>query len=295
MNHIFIPTPVGHEICVTEFLPNNRPKAVIVLASAVGVKQTLYFKFSEYLKSHGFAVYTFDYAGIGYSRKAPLNGLDISASQWGANDLECVIQHAKRKNAAAELLIIGHSIGGQLIGLAPSNVLANGILLVAAQSGYWRLWKGAAKARMFMTWYLLVPVLTYIFGYFPGKKIGSSEDLPKQMVLEWRNWCCSPNYLFDHIPTADQGFKAIECPIYSYSSRDDGYAPKVAVDWLTSKYENAKTTRKHLVSEDSEAPVIGHFSFFKSDNESRIWSLFLRDLANMVSGNPEAAPSTRIQ
>jgi len=45
-----------------------------------------------------------------------------------------------------------------LIGITSANKLIDGILLIAAQTGYWKFWKGAEKLKMLMVWYFLVPV-----------------------------------------------------------------------------------------------------------------------------------------
>ncbi len=281
MNTLNIPTKLSHTIAAREFV-SQTPKAVIIIASATGVKQTLYQKFAEFLRQHDFTVYTFDYAGIGASKKESLKKFNTTASSWGNNDLESIITYAKKNNKDAKLILIGHSIGGQLIGLAPSSKLANGILLVAAQTGYWKFWKGFNKLKMFATWYFLIPSLTSLFGYFPGKKIGASEDLPKDVALEWRKWCCSKNYFFDHIKKAEQMYQAIHCRITSFSCEDDNYAPKVTVDWLTEKYANANIKRRHLLAKNLKLKKIGHFGFFRSSNKDAIWPIFLTEIQEIM-------------
>ncbi len=283
MDSIFINTPNGNKISVTQFIPETIPKGLVVISSATGVKQTLYFKIATYLEQHNFAVYTFDYSGIGASKLQSLKKFNTSASLWATNDLEAVIQYAKKNHTATKLCLMGHSIGGQLIGLAPSSKEADGILLVAGQTGFWKLWSGLGKWKMCMTWYVLIPVLTKLFGYFPGKKIGASEDLPKDMALEWRTWCCSPNYLFDHVSNAEQSYSAIKCPIYSYSAQDDNYAPKVTVDWLTNQFKGQKAIRKHLIPKEVGISKIGHFGYFRSKNKASIWELFLSDIKTLTS------------
>lgn len=283
MNSLFIKTQNGNKLSVTQFIPETTPKGLVVISSATGVKQTLYFKMADYLRQHDFAVYTFDYGGIGASKFESLKKFNTSASLWATNDLEAVIQYAKKKHMDAKLCIMGHSIGGQLIGLAPSSKYANGIVLVAAQTGFWKLWRGFDRFKMFITWYVLIPVLTKLFGYFPGKKIGTSEDLPKDMALEWRKWCCSPNYLFDHVSNAEQSYNSIKCPIHSYSAQDDNYAPKITVDWLTNRYKNISITRTHLIPKKLGGSKIGHFGYFRSKNKSSIWRLFLNDITTLTS------------
>lgn len=278
INTFFLDTPQGYKVAVKEFIPQNPKSQSLIIASATGVKQTLYHKFSEFLSSQGIRVFTFDYGGIGDSKLASLKKFNTSASNWGKNDLEMVIQHVKTKHPDTPFSIMGHSIGGQLIGLAPSSPEAARVVLVAAQTGYWKYWKGMSKLRMFLTWHVLIPGLTKLSGYFPGKRIGSSEDLPKDMALEWMRWCRHPNYLFAFLPNASESYQAISCPLVSYSAQDDDYAPKVTVDWLTEHYSNATIERNHLIPKDLNTPKIGHFGFFRSKNKEAVWGQLLHSI-----------------
>jgi predicted alpha/beta hydrolase len=76
---------------------------------------------------------------------------------------------------------------------------------VAAQSGYWALWPFPVKIVLFFNWYFL-QILTRLFGYFPGKKLGLMEDLPKGVAIEWARWGLKKDYLFDFIPEATAQF-----------------------------------------------------------------------------------------
>lgn len=274
-------TPEGHYISGTIYLPKGNYKSVVVIASATGVKQRYYSKFAQFLSEQGAIVYTFDYAGIGASKLESLKKFNTTAFSWGSNDLESIISHATARFTNFPITIIGHSIGGQLIGLAPSAIQADKIVLVAAQSGYWKLWKGFEKIRMFANWHIVFPLFIRIFGYFPGKKLGIMEDLPKDVALEWRKWCSSLNYLFDHIPNEKHYFSDIEAEISAFSTADDRYAPKSAVDWLTSKYDNGSIAKHHLIPKDLGLAKIGHFGFFKSQNSNIIWKTLSDEVATI--------------
>lgn len=264
MNKTTINTTGGHQISFSEFVGSSPAKASILIASATGVKKEYYQKFAEFLCQENFNVYTFDYTGIGDSRQGSIKKNKASASSWAQNDLDAAIKLVKGTHIDTKLILMGHSIGGQLIGLDPSSKLADAIILVAAQTGYWRFWNGFNKIKMYTTWYFLIPTLTAVFGYFPGKRLGLSEDLPKNMALEWRKWCCSKNYLFDHHPHAKQKYESIHCPIISFSAEDDDFAPRTTVDWLTGKYSKAAVQRKHLIPSELGVKNIGHFGFFRS-------------------------------
>lgn len=276
MKHYTIPTPLGYEIGVTKFLSDENK--VVFFCSATGVLQGYYSKFATFLKQNGYTVYTFDYGGIGKSKSQSLRAFDTSASNWATNDIESVLQHIKKEHPKAEINAICHSIGGQLLGLTPSNHFVNNVILTASQSGYWKHWKGFGKLQMWVNWHLFLPGLAKTIGYLPSKKITGMENLPKSMVLEWSAWARSKNYIFDHKNETQLFYNNIKNNLTSYSVPSDRFAPKAAVDFLTKKYNNATITRKHLNPKDYKTKSIGHFGFFKSKFKENIWQELLADI-----------------
>lgn len=244
---------------------------IVVIASATGVVKEFYKYFVQYLYDNGLSVITFDYGGIGKSRPISLRNFGTSAQRWATNDLETVLKYVSKHYGDKKLTVIGHSIGGQLIGLAPSSSKINNIVLVAAQSGYYKLWKASERYKMLFAWRVLFPLFNSAFGYIPTKRFTAIEDLPGGMAMEWRKWCLSPNYLFDHIGTEELFFDKITAPVYSYSTDRDKFASAESTDWLTSKYMNAKLNRIHLKPEEFEVKNIGHFGYFQKKCSHSVW------------------------
>lgn len=251
---------------------------VLIIASATGVKQGFYKKFASFISSHGTTVITFDYSGIGLSKKQPLQRIKTKASDWGQMDLDAVIRFAKNKYPTAKITLLGHSIGGQLIGLTKSSLEVQKIVLVSAQSGYWKFWKGGDKLKLWFNWHVLFPILIQAFGYLPSKRMSGMEDLPQGVARQWSRWSRSPNYLFDDIPAFEVYFHQIFVNLTAISIDRDFYAPKEAVDWLTSKYENAAVKKIHLMAENYGASKIGHFGIFRDKFENSLWTLLLNEV-----------------
>jgi predicted alpha/beta hydrolase len=244
---------------------------VVIIASATGVKQTFYQNFAEHLSQNGITVITFDYYGIGQSLGEPIKNIDTDVYDWGADNLEAVINFAKESFPGLKICLLGHSISGQLIGLAKSSLLADKIILVAAQTGHWKFWKGFSKYKMWANWHIVFPALTFLFGYFPAKIISRMENLPKAVALQWRKWCVSPNYLFDCIEASKIHYSKITTDILSLSIEDDTLAPKESVDWLTAKYSNARVERTHLLLNETGLKRIGHFGIFNLKAKDTVW------------------------
>jgi predicted alpha/beta hydrolase len=271
-----IQTIKGHSVSANVYEAENH--SVLIIASATGVKQEFYKKFAAYISSHGTTVITFDYYGIGASLRESIKNISVTAAEWGSNDLEAVIQWAHNYYPGANMIVLGHSIGGQLIGLAPSATRLKRIILVAAQTGYWNYWPGIRKYLMWANWNLLFPVLTRVAGYMPSKKFTSMEHLPKGVALQWSKWCRSVNYLFDDIPSEQLYFHKITAPVVAISIDNDPLAPKKAVDWLAEKYNSKLFKSLHLRSGEYGVKEIGHFGIFKEKFKSAIWELLLQGM-----------------
>lgn len=225
-------------------------------------------------------MFTFDYGGIGQSRSGSLRSFDTSIKNWGKYDLEAVLRTIKADYPDKKLVVVAHSMGGQIIGLASSSLHVDKLIFVNVPSGYLKFWRGTGRLKMLIAWYFWFPVLTKFFGYMPTSKISAMEDLPKSVALQWRKWCLSPNYMFDHLDGHETWYEKIECPLVSFSVENDAFAPKDAVDWFTERYKSCKRKRIHISPADLGMEYIGHFGFFKESNRDTLWLLLLKEIEN---------------
>lgn len=242
---------------------------VVVVNGATGVHQRYYARFATWLAEQGATVVTYDYRGIGESRPFRLRGFDARLRDWGQQDVEGVLQFARRRFPGRALTVVGHSVGGQLLGLAPSIAHVTRAVTVAAQSGYWGHWPAPSRVAFAGLWYGLMPLTTRAVGFFPGQ-LGIGEHLPHGVALEWARWCRSAGYLADHLPT--DGYARLTAPVLAFSFTDDAYAPKAAVDWLHQLYTAAPVERRHLDPEGVGARRVGHFGFFRDRFRESLWT-----------------------
>lgn len=282
MNELKIKTPDNFELAVTSFSPESNPKAVVLINSAMGVLRQYYRKFAAFLATEGFQIYSYDYRGIGGSRPGSLKGFDTSIYQWGITDMETMINYVTDAHEEVPLLAIGHSVGGQALGLAPSCQKVNGLMLVTSQVGNWTHWdKGRTKLKFF--WKYLLPTLSKMFGYFPAKKLGMFEDLPKGVAMEWSKWGCNPDYLFAFDFDVPKQHGDLKVPLLSWSFTDDGYAPIRAVKQLLQRYAKADIIHRHLAPQDLGVSRIDHFGFFRESFKDSLWTDSLAWLNEQVT------------
>jgi len=280
-----IPTANGHALAVTKFYPQEPAICTMVITSATGVLQKYYYKFAHWFATKGMVGYTFDYHGIGKSDSSEktLKTINSDASSWGQNDQAAIVAFAKNQNPGLKLVLVAHSIGGQLAGFNSNYQMLDKVVLVASQTGYWNYFKGLHKLKMWLFWYVILPLTTPIFGYFPAKKLGLFENLPKKVVYEWAAWGRKPNYLMHFYDENSYVFDKFKIPILALSFSKDSFAPKEAVDWLATQYNSADIKRVHHEAGLGEKHV-KHFGFFKSWAEEPYWK---RCLNYILNGNYE--------
>jgi len=265
-----VPAADGYSLAATLFAPDREGDSVAVLSAGMGIPRGFYGRYASYLASRGVAVLTYDYRGVGGSRPARLRRFHATATDWGAKDLSGVIDWAAGR--FARVTAVGHSLGGQLIGLAPSNPRLARILLIASPSGYWRHWYFPLKFLLLAMWRTALPATAAVLGMFPARALGLGEDVPEHVMREWSAWCCSPHY--NAGPPGDArraGFARVIAPIHAYSFSDDWYAPRRAVDALLASYPNARSEHRHVAPPDVGLPGLGHFGFFREGPTSALW------------------------
>ena len=278
VNPEFLQVDADTALALRVFEPASAPLGSVVIGAAMGVRQDFYVAFATWLSGQGYRVTTFDYRGHGFSRQGPMRAVRATISDW-VMDYEAVVAAAKAALPERPLYLIGHSLGAQLPGLMRDTSAIAGMLGVAAGSGYWR--DNAPRVRRMapMLWWLIVPVATRLYAYFPGKRLGIVGDLPAGVILQWRRWCLNPRYgMGAEGEAAERSYAAVRFPILSYALADDELMTLRGIEQLTSFYSQAPTRIETIAPQQVGAARIGHFGFFRPQFEATLWPRALVDL-----------------
>lgn len=286
----FITVADGAQIALRTYTPDGPDHGSVVIGGAMGARQDYYAPFAQWLCSQGWRVTTFDYRGSGDSLPATpgggLRGFKADLFDW-TRDYEAAIDHAHAALPGRPLYLLGHSLGAQLPGLLGNQHKVNGLLSVAAGSGYWRENAPQLKRVVPYFWFVLVPLATRLFGYFPGKKLKKVGDLPAGVVLQWRRWCLNPQYSVGaEGESARQGYANVRFPVLALSITDDELMTLEGTESLFSWYENAAVDVQRISPGDLAVPRLGHFGPFRREHESLLWprmQQWLTGLAGPVS------------
>lgn len=281
-----ITAPDGFPLGAQMFQPLSRPRGAVVINGGTGIPQRFYRNYAEYLAAAGFLTLTWDYRGVGASRhsdRAATGGM----TTWAADANHVLTWVRGRVGDDTPLVHVGHSFGGQALGLMPSAPrTADAAVLIAAQSGFYGHWPMPSRLRMAALWHGVVPSLVRVFGELPSWAMG--EPLPAEVAREWAEWCRTPGYLSSVVPRERQFFRAFHAPILAYSFTDDDYAPGDSIEELLSWYANAPITRRVRDPRKIGARAIGHLGFFRKSN-SELWNETLDWIESIALSRPVAA------
>ncbi len=280
IDDITFPAADGYLLGATLFLPRGTKRHAVLINSATAVPRKIYRGFAGYLARRGCAVLTYDYRGTGGSRQKALAGnnrprslvgFKASMSDWAALDVTAAVAWMRQRYNALPLSYVGHSFGGQALGLLPNNSEVSRALLIAAQAGYWKLMVSPERYRVYAMLKFVGLPLTRLLGYAPAWS-GLAEDLPRGVFEQWVGWVMSERYLFD-----DPDLKAIENfahykgALRALCLSDDAWATRPAVELLCSGFTSTTPEVLTITPADAGVARIGHFGFFRSEHRDTLW------------------------
>ena len=280
IDDITIPAVDGYSLAATLFLPRGRKRNAVLINSATAVPRKIYRNFAAYLAGRGSAVLTYDYRGIGgsrltsltgYNKPRSLVGFDASMSKWAAHDVTAAVAWMRGRYKDLPLTYVGHSFGGQALGLLPNNAEVSRALLVSAQAAYWKSMLPPERYRVYALMKFAGAPVTKLLGYAPGR-IGIGEDLPKGVFEEWSRWVMSPRYMFDDTSLAALGnFANYTGALRALCFTDDKWAPRPSVETLCAEFKATKADIVRVAPADIGTKAIGHLGFFKPDHRDTLW------------------------
>lgn len=254
------------------------PIGMAIVNPATGVLARYYHRYAGFLAEHGFDVLTYDYRGIGQSRPARLRGCGYRWRDWGERDFAAALQFVGGEKRGGRLVVVGHSIGGFLPGLADNAQGIDRMLTVGAQYAWWRDYVAIRRAGLFLKWHVAMPALTAVFGYFPGRRLGWLEDLPAGVAHEWS--FRGPRFERSH-PRAERRsvvarMASFMAPILAVAVSDDEFGTAPAIRRTLHYYRGADRTAVMLQPSDYGRQTIGHFALFHDSHSGGFWRDSLR-------------------
>ena len=274
----------GISLNITEF-GNGHAKAVsIIFNCATAVPQQFYYKYADYIAQHGYHCICWDYRGIGKSVGDTIKNKDYSLNHWGNEDLSAILTYIKETNPQNKIIVYGHSIGGAILGFTPKYGMIDAMVFHAVQTAYFIDWRFPHSIRLFFEWHVLLPIVTWIMGYFPGPKFGLGTNIQRGYVRHWSRRFRHPDVtvLFRKMAKGKIYFDQYKCPIFCFNMTDDYIATPKAVNRMNKAFENASIESIWINPIDYGLEKVGHFDFFKSRHKDQLWLMSLKWLEKVI-------------
>ena len=279
-----IMTDRNRALAATVYRPKDEVKTAVMIAPATGIKRQFYHNFATYLAASGFGVLTFDNEGIGESLNSDLSKCDASLISWGRHDMPAVLDTLQDEFPDATYHLIGHSAGGQLIGLMPNYQAIASVFNVACSSGQIKNMDMPYKLKAIGFMDAFIPLTNLTFGYTPADKIGMGEPLPRSVARQWREWCNGAGYIETAFGKSihTHFYDEIDMPALWLGFSDDEIANSKNIDDMIRIFSKMPVEKRFFEPEEFGLNSIGHMRYFSSKTNAKapqLWQMAVDWLA----------------
>lgn len=273
VKEIFVKSSDGYPISVKIFQSHNIHHKLLLVNSATGVRQQIYFSFSKLLSESGFTVITYDYRGIGASKPKKMKGFKSDMKIWGTQDFKAVTDYIQRHYSDFEKYCLGHSVGALILGMNKDSVIFKKFIFVATQKAYVKYLNFRTKVEAYIGFGIMQPIITKILGYFPAHYFGLGESLPKGNAYDWRTLVFNKKSTNKLLEQLDNFSHHLHQDVLVIWAEDDLWLTEKGVKLLLEEtYPNMKPQYRWVKVSESKKRKIGHINFFRSYN-SELWQM----------------------
>lgn len=254
----------------------ERPKAIVQFNGGTGAKKEFYLAFLEYLAGHNYVCCLWDYRGSGESAPTDLSTCTYTFSDYGLKDMPTIKNYLTARFPGLPFFLFGHSVGGQQVGFMDNLEGVKGLVGFAVSVGYLPYMPLRQRLLSNYFFYIFTPLIIALKGYVQAKRFGYMEDLPRNVVKEWRDWCSKPTYFFDkkfYGKTVPQGhFQDYQFPVHIFWSTDDSIANKRSIPAFWNQIKSTKGVEfTRLIPEEIPTKKLDHFGFFRKKFRDTLW------------------------
>lgn len=267
-----IPVTVRSSVHATVYKPGQDAQGVLVLHSATATPQGFYRAFAEYAAQQGLVVITYDYRGTGLSGE-PRFHARIRMRDWIQDDVAAVARWAAEHHPRLPRYAIGHSVGGHGLALDyGTEELTRAVIVSSHIATHRSIEPLRERLRVVLVLNVLGPLLTWLYGYMPGRRLGLGEDIPAAALKEWGGWTRKTGYFFDD-PSMDaaQRSSRLEIPVLVLGASDDPWAGPGQMDALASFLTGAEVQRQTVSPAELGLQTIGHHGLMRRGVGEKVW------------------------
>lgn len=256
----------GARTSATVFAAASAAAPVILICPAMGTPAKFYTPYAEALASQGTHAVVMDLRGIGTSSLRASRRVNFGYREMVELDFPAAVAAVRARFATSPILLLGHSLGGQLaaLHLARQPEQVSGLILIACGNVYYRGWPVPMRWG-FLAFTQFAALVSLIAGYFPGKKFGFGGTEARGVILDWARCARNGRYRPDGAAiNYEEALARCTLPVLGISFEGDNFAPRQATQNLVGKLVAAPVTHLHLSTAETANLRIDHYKWVKS-------------------------------
>jgi predicted alpha/beta hydrolase len=245
---------------------NAETSVSVVCLPAMGVPARKYHALIEQIAACGINAACIDLRGHGHSSVRASRQCDFSYAEIIEDDTAVAVSALSELCPETRILLMGHSLGGQMaaLALARSPTTADGLILTASSTVYYKRWPNPKRWGLLILTQLAV-LISRCVGYFPGRRLGFAGREARGVVRDWAYSARNGKYnlsasTFDY----ESALAALNVPVLEINFSDDDFAPKSATHHLLQKMSSlSKLASYELSGADLGLKKADHFNWMK--------------------------------
>ncbi|MEO6082257.1 MAG: alpha/beta fold hydrolase [Umezawaea sp.] len=245
----------GDELCLRVFdqaVEDDRAPVVLVMP-AMGIVATYYDPLARGLSRTGFPVVVCDLRGHGGSKPAISRASRFGQQDLVAVDLPAAVAAARRTFPGRPVVLLGHSIGGQLatayLGRPEADV--DGLALIASGTPHRRVYPWYRGLRVLLGTQAAA-LLGRVWGYFPGDRVGFAGRESAGVVRDWARFARTGRFRPDGADlNYERAMSRVDVPVLVVSVEGDVMHTPAAMAELTAKLGSTRVTQLRYTAADA--------------------------------------------
>ena len=280
-------TADGVRLKGTLFVPAD-PHTSVVIAGAVGVPETFYARFAEWLAGEGFAVLTFTYRDMHDTSPRAMRRSRARLQDWAITDGQAARDALRAGFGNLPQWVIGHSLGGMMLSKQPRLAGVTRVITIASGLVHHREHPMPYRLLVWFFWFVAGPLTTRMLGYLPGKTIGLGSALPSRVFWQWRKWCTVPGSFLEDTSLPASDWSRSGAPVRIVGICDDAICPPELAHRLARAYQGGPVETVTIDPAQEGVSSLGHFGIFRAQGKA-FWPKLIARSSPTDLATPTAA------
>ncbi|SJX66590.1 uncharacterized protein SRS1_16812 [Sporisorium reilianum f. sp. reilianum] len=284
-------------LALTIFRPRSQAdvKASVVFANATGVQARFYHNVAAWLATNGVAAYTFDYRYSGASFPLECDPLKLAEDEdyfeealrqcpehvdltttWCKVDLASIVRLTYKSNPQADLTVIGHSLGGHLMAVLPSDHVygpkakVKRLLNVCGGNAFVQNQKEPDAAEFGFMEIVVKPLAEEKI--FRAANLGLGYDLPYGPGVEWVQWYFHTHFAFNRPENLKLARGLNGVPLLYVGFEDDEKIGKNMMQKYLGMFDHTDRLKQSLWIDPPKKnwPPCGHVNAFTKSKQPQL-------------------------